>query len=109
MLQALMLALLVVAIGLGPVPARAQIWTDGGRGTAGSTSGSGASERGSRDPSTSPSPTPSSDTPSTPGAPAPGPSTGSPSTPSRRLTNQADCERAGGRWQPAQNTCETGG
>jgi hypothetical protein len=42
-------------------------------------------------------------------APAPGPWTGSPSTPSRRLTNQADCERAGSRWHPAQNTCEPGG
>ena len=109
MLRALMLAVLLLAIGLGPALAPAQTRTDGGRGTPGSPSGSGASERGSGDPSTSPNTAPTSDTPSTPGAAAPGPSTGSPSTPSRRLTNQVDCERAGGRWHPAQNTCETGG
>jgi hypothetical protein len=39
-----------------------------------------------------------------------GPSIGSPFTPaSRSFANQADCERADGKWRASQNKCEVGG
>ena len=105
-MKSLALVLLLVAFGLVAAPASAQDQRDGGK-APGSTSGGGASG-GSATPA--PSAPPSADTPSTPGTAAPGPSTGSPSTPSsRHFTNQSDCERAGGRWQAAQNKCEFGG
>jgi hypothetical protein len=100
------LALVALILGLGFGVASAQDQRDGGK-APGSTSGGGAPGGGA---TPAPSVPPSGDTPSTPGTPAPGPSTGSPSTPSsRHFTNQSDCERAGGRWQAAQNKCEIGG
>ena len=94
-------------IVLVPALTPAQTRHEGGRGIPSSTSG-GTPESGGSDSSASPNMPPSGDTPSTPGTWAPRPSTGSPSTPSRRLTNQADCERAAGEWHGAENKCETG-
>ena len=99
-------AALLMALTYVPAATLAQYHGDGSK-APGSTSGGGPSGSGA---APSPSTPPSADTPSTPGTPAPAPSTGSPSTPSsRHFTNQSDCERAGGKWQAAQNKCEIGG
>jgi len=105
-MKTLALVALLMALTYVPAATLAQYHGDGSK-APGSTSGGGPSGSGA---TPSPSTPPSADTPSTPGTPAPARSTGSPSTPSsRHFTNQSDCERAGGKWQAAQNKCEIGG
>jgi hypothetical protein len=99
-MKKLMLAGLVVAIGLAPALGVAQTKSDGTRMGPGS-----AGAPGTNPSTTNPTPPAPSPAPSTPGTPAP-PSTGAPSSPQRRLANQADCERAGGKWSSVSMKCE---
>jgi len=88
---------LVIAIGLAPALAAAQAPSGSGTrnpaGTPGTDSGT-ATPKPSAPGSTSPSPAPSM--PSAPSDRGSNPPSASPSTPD--FINQADCERAGGKW-----------
>jgi hypothetical protein len=98
-MKKLVLAGLVMTIGFGPALGFAQTKSDGSKIDPGTG--------GTSNPSTTnpPAPTPAPGAPTPPGTPAPAPSTGTQS-PQQRLTTQADCERAGGKWSGASMKCE---
>jgi hypothetical protein len=99
----ILLAGLILAVGCTPVPTLAaaapMAQTDG----PGWTSGSSPSGIGNNAPST------------VPASPGPGDMTDrAPREPSTKVParakpdNKAECERAGGKWQPAQQKCDLG-
>jgi hypothetical protein len=85
-MRKLVIAGLAMTIGFAPALGFAQTKSDGSK--------MGPGTGGTSNPSTT-NPTP----------PAPAPSTGTQS-PQQRLTTQADCERAGGKWSGASMKCE---
>lgn len=96
-MKKLVLAGLVMTIGFAPALGFAQTKSDG------SKMGPGTGGTGNPSTTNPPAPMPAPGTPTQPGTPTPAPSTQSPQ---QRLTTQADCERAGGKWSGASMKCE---
>lgn len=98
-MKKLLMMLLALVIGFAPVVVAAQTSGSGGMSGSSDKSTSGST---SSSPSTSPSGSSSTTSPSA------SPSTGAgASTDMSHYKTQADCERAGGKWQASTSTCQS--